>query len=107
MPQKNERATISDVQPGTTLEVKYATYIAKQIQTKHKKLTKSPKARANRSGRNENDVMPSKEKLNIFQNGYFVSPAYLARLSYSIPVCLYPTHETSPRRKRFRSLNCF
>ncbi len=58
---------------------------------------------ASRSGISLNAVMPSIANLSIFETGYFEEPEKRSARSYSIPVCLKPTHDTRPRMKRCRS----
>ena len=63
---------------------------------KPKNAEKKPMIEANRNGKIEKEVRPSKAKLNKPKILYFFLPLYLASLSYSISFCLKPTQTNNP-----------
>ena len=54
-------------------------------------------------GRAENEVMPSIEKLNIFERGYFVSPATRGLRAYVTIAVYKPIKGIIPLKNRFCS----
>ncbi len=62
-----------------------------------------PNPNTNLKGLEENAIIPSEANFNIFINGYFVLPANLSSLSYSIYVCSKPTQLIMPRINLFLS----
>ena len=83
------------------------------IENKNKKNKKEKKEiiipiiKINLRGIKEKDTKPSKAKAVAPKKEKLVFPAYLSFLSYSIPVCLKPTHDLNPRINKFFSLKLF
>ena len=66
-----------------------------------------PVININLKGTNEKETKPSNAKEVAPKKEKLVFPANLASLSYSIPVCLNPTHDLNPRINKFFSFKLF
>ena len=101
-PPTNQTLTSREVHPGNVWPLKCA--ISAQAMTANEMTMKrTPSRRMRRSGRTENEVMPSQANPNMRLSGYFDSPAKRAARSYSTVAWRYPSDFTMPRRKRLRS----
>ena len=66
-----------------------------------------PVTKINLKGNKENETNPSIAKMLALKKEKFVFPANLSSLLYSIPICLNPTHDLSPRINKFFSFKLF
>ena len=66
-----------------------------------------PENKTNLRGTRENDTKPSNAKTLAAKKENLVFPAYLASLSYSMPICLKPTHDLNPLINKFFSPKLF
>ena len=88
-----------DVKNGLNILCRNANITPKNVN----KETTVPKYAEMVSGVEEKETIPSDASFNSFLNGYFVSPANLACLSYSSPTCLNPAQALKPLTNLFLS----